>query len=370
MNVTTCSSDRLGDTWPQLPSEIPKTMTAVTFREFGGPEVLQQETLPVPEIGPNDVLVRVAAVSVGRLLDLAARSGKHPYASFSFPHVLGAEHAGIVAAVGSSVTHVARGNRIAVFPVVVDGEDELTRAGYSELSELVQLIGTHRQGAYAEYSAVPASNVTKVPANVTPREAVAVALAGAVANNQFDRAGGIGPGSRVIVQGATSALGSTTALLAKYLGAQVIVSSRYQDKREKLRALGFEHVLDGVEPRFVDEVHAVFGPEGANVIIDNLGSPMVWEHGMQVLARGGTIVSSGAFLGHQVPLNLQRLYSLGQRIVGVRTGNHTSVAKLWRQVENGFRSVSDKAFLLEDASLAHEYVERGDNVGRVCLVVP
>jgi NADPH:quinone reductase-like Zn-dependent oxidoreductase len=356
--------------WPELPAAVPRTMTAVTFREFGGPEVLKPEQLPVPVPGAGEVLVRVAAVSVGRLLDLVARSGKHPYASFTFSHVLGAEHAGVVAARGTGVTNLTVGDRVAVFPVVVEGEDDLTRAGFSELSPLVQLIGTHRQGAYAEYTAVPASNVTKVPSGIDPLEVVAVALAGAVANNQFDRAGGIGPGSRVIVQGATSALGSTTALLAKFLGAQVIVSSRYADKREKLRSLGFEHVLDGVEPRFVDEVRAIFGPGGAHVIVDNLGSPMVWEHGMQVLARGGTVVSSGAFLGHQVPLNLQRLYSLGQRIVGVRTGNLASAAKLWQQVDNGFRSVCDTAFLLEEAPLAHEYVEHGDNVGRVSLIVP
>ncbi|WP_256974316.1 alcohol dehydrogenase catalytic domain-containing protein, partial [Rhodococcus sp. NCIMB 12038] len=186
------------------------TMTAVTFREFGGPQVLQAESVPTPAITPNEVLVRVCAVSVGRLLDLVARSGRHPYAKFTFPHILGAEHAGIVAAIGANVDAVSVGDRVATFPVVTDPACPMAQAGYDELSPTLEIIGTHRQGAYAQFVAVPATNVFPVPADMSPVDAVAVALAGAVAMNQLTRAG-FAEGQRVIVQGATSALGSTTA---------------------------------------------------------------------------------------------------------------------------------------------------------------
>ncbi|MBF4571859.1 zinc-binding dehydrogenase [Herbiconiux sp. VKM Ac-1786] len=344
-------------------------MTGVVFREFGGPEVLKPESMPVPEPGPGDVLVRVGAVSVGRLLDIVARSGKHPYATFQFPHVLGAEHAGTVAAVGPGVDGVSVGDRVAVFPVVVPADDEMVLAGFGELASSVAIIGTHRQGAYAQYSRVPAANLLPVTADIDPVEAVSVALAGGVAMNQFDRAGGVGPGTRVIVQGATSALGSTTALLAKHLGADVIVTSRHESKRERLRELGFTHVLDAIDGDFPDRVREAFGGKGAQVIVDNLGAPLIWEHGFEVLAPGGTVVSSGAFLGHQVPINLQRLYSLGQRVVGVRSSNLNSAKKAWGEVSAGFRSVVDRTFSLTDAAAAHQYVESGGNVGRVALTV-
>ncbi|UZX03041.1 zinc-binding dehydrogenase [Arthrobacter sp. CDRTa11] len=354
--------------WPAVTS-VPSEMAAAVLTRFGGPEVLQMHSAPTPVPKPGEALVRVASVSVGRLLDVVARSGKHPYASFTFPHILGAEHAGVVAALGPGVTELQIGNKVAGFPVVVQGEDEFTRAGYSELSPRLQLLGTHRPGAYAQYVCIPAENLTVVPDTMNPAEVAALALAGPVAMNQFTRAGGVGQGTRVIVQGATSALGLTTALLAKHLGAQVIVTSRHESKQAQLRGFGFDHVLDAVEPSFVDEVGEVFEGKGAQLISDNLGAPMVWEHGLQVLAPGGAIVSSGAFLGHNVPVNLQRLYSKGQRIVGVKTGNLAAVGQLWQEVAKGFRTITDKTFTLEQAPAAHHYVEAGRNVGRVSLEV-
>lgn len=87
--------------WPAVPGALPATMRAVVFRRFGGPEVLEVGELPVPPVGEREVMIRVAAVSVGRLVDLTARAGTHPYPRFVLPHALGAEHAGtVVAATG------------------------------------------------------------------------------------------------------------------------------------------------------------------------------------------------------------------------------------------------------------------------------
>ncbi len=347
---------------------VPDQMIAVTFREFGDPDVLRPEPLPTPAPGIGEVLVQVRAVSVGRLLDLVARSGRHPYAQFTFPHVLGAEHSGVVAAVGEGVTEVAVGDRVAIFPVVNLVEDDLTRAGYPELSPALQIIGTHRPGAYAQYCVVPAVNVYPVPEGMGPVEAVAVALAGAVAMNQFYRVG-LQPGHRVIVQGATSALGSTTALLARHLGAEVLVTSRAEEKRVRLRELGFTHVLDATSPDFPTAALEAFGGKEADIVVDDLGDAIVWANGMDVLAAGGAVVSSGAFLGREVTVNLQRLYSRGQRIVGVRTGTPDAARRMWAEVASGFRSVIDRTFDLKEAPQAHRYVESSSNLGRVALVV-
>lgn len=340
----------------------------MVFREFGEPEVLHFETVPVPELGPGDILVKVGAVSLGRLLDLLARSGKHPYATFSFPHILGGEHAGTVAAVADDVTSVSVGDRVAIFPVVLLEENEYTRSGYADISPAVEIVGTHRPGAYGRYVRVPASNASIVPEGVSPEQASALASVGAVATCQFERVGGVGEGSRVIVQGATSALGLTTALLAKHLGAEVVVSSRHESKRARLAALGFEHVFDAIDTDFASRARAAFGGEGAHVVVDNLGAPLVWDHGFDALRPGGAVVSSGAFLGQRVSMNLQQLYSTGIRIVGVRTGTPESVRALWAEVAKGFRTVVDRSFPLAEAAAAHHYVEDGSNVGKVVLV--
>ena len=348
---------------------VPETMTAVPLREFGPPEVLRPMAVPTPAPGPGEVLLEVAAVSVGRLLDVVARAGLHPYARFTFPHLLGAEHAGTVAAVGPDVTDVHVGDRVAVFPLVVDRDDEYTRAGRPELSPHVTVIGTHRPGAYAEYSVVPARNVLVMPEQLSFDDAVAVVLAGAVAVNQFTQAGGVGPGSRVLVQGATSALGSTAALLARHLGAEVFVTSRSAAKRERLVELGFTHVGDCASATLEDDVRKAFGGAGATLVVDNLGNHAGWEAELAALDPGGAVVVSGAFLGARVTVDLQRLYSRSQRIIGVRTGNLASARTVWEHVDQGFRSVVDRAFALDDVAAAHRYVEAGGNVGRVILHV-
>ncbi|OIJ27470.1 alcohol dehydrogenase catalytic domain-containing protein [Nocardioides luteus] len=354
------------NTWPELRT-VPAAMTAVTFREHGGPDVLQPEVLPVPRLGGDEVLVQVAAVAVGRLLDLAARAGTHPYAKFSFPHVLGAEHSGVVAAVGRAVTSVKVGDRVAGFPVVTCGTCRQCVAGRDELCQTLEIIGTHRPGAYAEYVSMPASNLHLVPDGLDPIEAVALALGPAVAMNQLRRAG-MKAGDWVVVQAATSALGSVTAALAQHLGAHVIVTSRDEDKRKRLSGLGFTHVLDGTRPEFPDEVRSL-SEGGAQVVVDNIGDPDLWRNSQLALAPGGIVVSSGAFAGHDVPVDLKRLYSLGQSVIGVRTGNRESSRLAWAEVGRGFRAPATTTFALSEAAAAHQFLEKDLNVGRVALVV-
>lgn len=353
--------------WPELVSPA-GMMRAVAFGEFGPPEVLKQVERPVPVPAYGEVLVQVAAVSVGRLLDITARAGNHPYARFVLPHVLGAEHAGVVAAVGPGVTGFGTGDRVAVFPVLTDGTCDLCLRGYDELCPALRLIGTHLPGAYAQYVAVPARNLHRVPPGIDPVQATALALAGPVAMNQLTRAG-FQPGQWVLVQGASSGLGSVTAALARHLGGHVIATSRIPAKRERLDALGLAAVLDATAEGFGGQVRDLTGGRGVDIAVDDLGEPRIWAATLDALAAGGSVVSSGAFLGREVRVNLQRLYSLGQRIVGVRTGNLASIPPVWAAVADGFRPVVDRSFPLADAAAAHRYVESDSNVGRVALLV-
>ncbi|WP_224404063.1 alcohol dehydrogenase catalytic domain-containing protein [Pseudonocardia sp. ICBG1034] len=343
------------------------TMSATVFAEFGPPDVLHRATVATPRPAADEVLVQVAAVSVGRLLDLSARAGTHPYAKFDLPHVLGAEHAGVVAALGAEVSGLEVGQRVAVFPAVSCGACALCLRGVEEACPSLQLIGTHRPGAYADYVAVPARNVHPVPEGVSPVEASALALSGPVARNQLTRAG-FEPGQWVLVQGAASALGSTTVALARHLGGRVVATSRSAAKRERLAALGIEAVLDATSPTFVADVRELTDGHGVDLAIDDLGEPAVWAATMDALAVAGTVVTSGAFLGGGVSMNLLRLYSSCQRVVGVRTGNPASVRATWAEVALGFRPVLDRAFPIDQAAAAHCHVESDTNVGRVSLV--
>jgi len=355
-----------GAVWPAVPDAPPTTMHAVVFRRFGGPEVLEVAEVPVPPAGAGEVMVRVAAVSVGRLLDLTARAGTHPYAKFVLPHALGAEHAGTVAAVGDGVRDVAAGDRVAVFPVLTCGSCAACREGATEACPRLHIIGVHQPGAYDQYTVVPAANVHALPADLDACTAAGLALAGPVAHNQLTQAG-LRARDWVLVQGAASALGSLTAALALHLGARVIGTSRTVGKRERLLEMGLTAALDSTSPALVQDVLALTGGEGVKIAVDNLGDQQVFEATMAALGTRGTVVTSGAFLGEKPRLDLMRLYSRCQRIIGVRTGNVTSAAALWREVDRGFRPVVDRTFPVCRAADAHRYLEQDNNMGRVVL---
>lgn len=359
--------------WPEVPDRLPTTMAATVFGSFGGPEVLEPTVVKLPTVGAEDVLVRVGAVSVGRLLDLSSRAGTHPYAGFTLPHVLGAEHAGTVVQIGSGVSGVAVGDAVAVYPSITCGECEVCLSGRTEACSRLQIIGVHRQGAYAEYTAVPATNVHVISGaaagQLGPATAAALALSGPVSMHQL-REAGLRPGDWVLVQGAASALGSVTAALAVHLGARVIGTSRSAAKRAVLERLGVDAVLDSRAGDLVEQVLTLTQGRGVAVVIDDLGDPEIFAASAACLATLGTIVTSGAFLGGKVELDLARLYLRSQRVIGVRTGTKDAIEALWREVDAGFRPLVDAAFPLERASDAHRHLEGDSGTGRVVLVPP
>ncbi|GAA4905518.1 D-arabinose 1-dehydrogenase-like Zn-dependent alcohol dehydrogenase [Actinomycetospora succinea] len=363
--MPTLSASPVPAVWPRVPPEVPRTMSAVVLDRFGPPDVLTLATVPTPEPGPGDVLVRVAAVCVGRFLDVSLRAGRHPVRP-ALPHVLGVEHAGTVVAVGADVRGIDVGQHVAVWPVLGCGDCAACADGAKEACPRLHIAGVHGPGAYAEYTAVPAAAIWAIPDDLDPATAAGVALAGPVAMNQLRQAG-LRQGDWVLVVGAASALGSTTAELARHLGARVIGTSRSGWKRERLLGLGLEAALDPMSDSFVDDVRALTGGAGVAVAVDDLGEPEIFGRVTDVLAPRGTVVSSGAFLGGTVPLNLARLYTLNQRVLGVRTGNDASAEALWAEVGRGFRPVVDRAFPLEAAAVAHRFLEADDNMGRIVL---
>jgi NADPH:quinone reductase-like Zn-dependent oxidoreductase len=165
---------------------------AVVFEEFGGPEVLKVQDVPRPGPGWGEVVVRVHAVGVERTLDLLTRAGLLPFAQhMPLPHILGAGHVGTVSVLGEQARNagVGVGDRVAVFPVITCGRCGLCVTCQSEACPNLQVIGVHRPGAYADYTAVPVANVHRVPDDVSDLEACALALDGPLAARQLDLAG-------------------------------------------------------------------------------------------------------------------------------------------------------------------------------------
>lgn len=344
-------------------------MRAIVIYEHGGPEVLQPADLPVPEPSSGEALVRVKAVSVNGFLDVSNRMGQVAFARYSFPHVLGSEHAGEIAAIGPDAdTELSEGDQVVVSNRIVCGSCANCRAGREEACLKLGVIGVTRPGAYAEYSVVPVGNLRRLPAGMSHVEASAMIVNGPLARHQLDLADA-SEGDWVLIQAAASASGSMAMRSAQHRGCRVIATSRQAWKRERLAELGADVVLDPGREDFATEVKNATNANGADVAIINIGDPHLWEQTIEAVANRGRIVTSGAKFGERAAFNARTFYERNQTIIGVRTANRESTERCWAQIERGLRPVVDEIFPLQQVAQAHRRIEAGMNVGRVVLTV-
>jgi NADPH:quinone reductase-like Zn-dependent oxidoreductase len=344
-------------------------MKAAVIRGFGPPEVLRIEDVPAPRAGPGEVLVRVRAVRVGGLLDVSTRSGRNPAAArLTFPHVLGSDFAGDVVDAGSDDVDFVPGDRVACVPLITCGNCRVCAGGRDDACPNAQILGVHRQGSYAEFVAVPARVVRRIPENLGYQRAAAVAVSGPVALTQL-RMAGLRQGDWVLVTAAASGVGLVTALVAKRLGARVIATSRKEWKRELLRDQGLDAVLDTDNPDFVDRVRELTAGDGVAIAVDNTSSATMFPKVSAVLSRLGIIVTSGALVAETVPLDMQTLYSKSQSVIGLRSHTQACLDDFWRLGLGGLDVPIHKTFPLEQVVDAHRYVEAERNFGRVLLTL-
>lgn len=338
------------------------------MRAFGAPDVLRLEEVPAPEPGPGEALVRVRAVIVARTKDISARSGRHPFSRMmTLPHVLGAEHAGVVERVGAGVDAGLVGSRVAVSAVLSCAACAHCAAGHEEACAGFALVGVHRPGAYAELAVAPAANLWRLPDDVGFAEGAAIAGNGAVAHAQLD-AGGVREGSRVVVLGAAGALGSALTALACFRGATVIAVDRPR-QREALQALGVAAALDGARADLADALLQLTEGHGVDCVVDNLGLADLWERYQPAVATLGRVVVSGSISAEPIPLRLAPLYLRSQSIIGVRTGNRGHIEAVWDDVRRGFRLPAGfvHELPLDAAQAAHRAVEAGVKRGQLVL---
>jgi NADPH:quinone reductase-like Zn-dependent oxidoreductase len=344
-------------------------MRAIVIHEHGGPEVLQPADIPVPKPSSGEALVRVKAVSVNGFLDVANRMGRVAFAQYSFPHVLGSEHAGEVAALGPDAeTALAEGDQVVVSNRITCGSCANCRAGREEACLGLGVIGVTTPGAYAEYSVVPVANLRPLPAGMSHIEASAMIVNGPLAQHQLDLADAKA-GDWVLVQAGASASGSMALRAAQHRACRVIATSRQDWKRDRLAELGADAVLDPGQEDFATVVKNVTEGNGAGVAIINIGDPQLWERTIESVANRGRIVTSGAMFGERAAFNARTFYEKSLTIIGVRTANRESTERCWAQIERGLRPVVDQILPLERVADAHRRVEAGMNVGRVVLTV-
>jgi len=340
---------------------------AVVYTGHGGPEVIRSQEMPVPEAGPADVLVRVKAVALNHL-DLWVRRGL-PRLSVTFPHIPGADVAGVVARAGSAVTTVRDGDPVVISPGVSCGVCAACLAGDDNLCARYAILGEHRHGGYAEYLAVPEANVLPKPAALSFEEAAAIPLVFLTAWNMLVDQARLRFGETVLIWGAGSGVGSAGIQIAKVFSARIIAVSGASWKLDRARALGADEVLNHREQDVAAAVRGLTARRGVDVVFDHVGAA-TWQTSIRALARGGRLVTCGATSGGDAATDIRYIYGRALSIHGSWMGTKANLRSAMRLVEQGrLAPVVHDVFPLEDAARAQEVMERAEHFGKLVLRV-
>ncbi len=331
-------------------ADLPNDMLAIDPEAPGGPEVLVPVRRPLPVPKEGEVLIRVAAAGVNRP-DVLQRKGLYPMPPDA-PTIPGLEIAGEVVAAGSGVRRLNVGQTVCA---LVAG------------------------GGYAEYCAAPEGQCLPVPGGLSLTEAASLPETYfTVWSNLFER-GFATPGETALIHGGTSGIGVTAILLCKAFGIISIVTCGDDAKCAAALALGADHAINYKTADFVEEVAAITGKRGVNVVLDMVGGDYLARN-VKSLAHNGRHVSIAFLRGQKGEVDLsvvmRRYLTLTGSVLRPRSVEYKSLladslaSDVWPLFETGaLRAVVDSVFPLSRAADAHRRMEAGEHVGKIVLEI-
>ena len=339
-------------------------MKVAWFHKFGGPEVLVHEEAPKPTPKPSEALVRVRAVGINHVdLDHRAGTSRIP---LTFPHILGREFAGELA---GNAGDFKEGDRVWVTCRIPCRRCELCLAGRDNLCVKEGYFGLDIPGGYAEYVAVPIANLNALPSHVRFEDAAAAQIAFGTAWHVLINRGGLQAGQTVLIQAAGSGIGSAAVQVAKLAGAAMIIATASSEKKlAQAKALGATHLINYSGGKFADQVMALTGGRGVDVVMEHIGGEVFIES-LKCLARGAIIVTVGAHAGEVVQFDIIPFFRRELRLAGSKNASVLELRKVMGLVADGkLKPVIHKALPLAQAAEAHRVVDSRDFFGKVILL--
>jgi NADPH2:quinone reductase len=325
-------------------------MKAIQIKQSGGPEVMELVDLPVPQPKANEAVVRIQAAGVN-FIDVYNREGRYKAA---LPFVLGQEAAGVVSAVGSDVSKNVR--------EVVVGE----RVAY-----------TMAMGSYAEYAAVPADRLVKIPAAVGEREAAAAMLQGMTAHYLSHDTYPLKKGETALVHAAAGGVGLLLVQMAHNLGVRVIATVSSEEKAKLARAAGADEVILYTQVDFEAETKRLTGGKGVDVVYDSVGKT-TFDKGLNLLRPRGMMVLYGGSSGAVAPLDPLVLTQKGSIfLTRPSLGNYIATAQeLQQRAAAVFGMIGagklklriEHVYPLAEARQAHRDLEGRKTTGKLLLL--
>jgi NADPH:quinone reductase-like Zn-dependent oxidoreductase len=331
-------------------------------------EISDVADAPVPQAGEVRVAIRAAALNH---LDLFVAAGL-PGVEYRFPHIVGADGAGVVESVGPGVTAVRAGDRVFINPGISDYTCAFCRAGEHSLCVNYRMLGEHLPGTMAQLVTVPEPNVALIPVTAPALswvEAAAFSLVTLTAWRMVVTRAQLQAGETVLVWGIGGGVSLAAMRIAKLRGARVVVTSSSDAKLQEARRLGADVTLNHRTQKVGQEVRALTSKRGVEVVVETVGEA-TWDDSLRCLARGGRLVTCGATTGPKVALDLRRLFWHHWSILGSTMGNAAEYAEIVRLLGQGqLRPIVDRVYPLTEARAAYERLARGQQLGKVVVEV-
>ena len=340
-------------------------MRAVYIGAHGGPEVVRLGDLPDPEPEPGHVRVRIVTAALNHL-DLWVRRGI-PGIDLAFPHVLGADGAGVVDAVGPDAGPVSIGDEVYIQPGLFCDRCEFCLQGEESMCIRFRLLGEHVPGTLAELVVVPAVNVHRKPRGLDWAPAAAFPLAYQTAWRLLLTAGGLQAGESVLIHGVGGGVASAALQIAKYAGAYVFVTSSSPKKLDRAIRLGADVAIDYTRENVPDRIRDLTARRGVDLVVDNVGQA-TWRDSIECVRRGGRIATCGATTGNDAITPINRVYWKHISIHGSTMANRREFRRIARLVEGRrIEPLIDAEIPLEDAPAALDRMEQGEQFGKIVI---
>jgi NADPH:quinone reductase-like Zn-dependent oxidoreductase len=341
-------------------------MKAVIFSQHGGPEVLEYTEAPDPQIKANEVLIEVRACALNHL-DVWVRGGL-PGMKIAMPHILGNDVAGVAREVGELVTWVKAGDEVMIQPGVSCGHCAECLSGRDNMCPEYEIIGSGRDGGYAELLAVPGVNVIPKPKILSWPEAAGLPLVTLTAWHMLVTQARLQPGEDVLVHAAGSGVGSLGIQIAKLFGARVIATASSAEKLAKARELGADETVDYTRDDWPKEVRRLTDRRGVDVVFEHTGAA-TWPGSLVSLRKGGRLVTCGATSGFDAHTDLRQVFFRHLTILGSMMGSKAELLSAMKFIESGrIRAVVDRTLPLSEARQAHELMEDRAQFGKLVLL--
>ena len=334
-------------------------MKAWQLHDTKGIDSYLLDDVPEPQPGPGEVRIALKTAGLNHLDIWVAQGLPAPK---SFPHISGADGAGVVDGIGDGVPGFELGDEIIIDPSLSCGHCSYCRSDRIVFCDEFGILGEHRSGTFTEKVVIPVINAIRRPPQVEWDVAGSFGLAGVTALRMLERSG-VRRHDKVLIVGIGGGVSAMAMQLSLALGADVYVTSRSPDKIEWALSQGAKAGFDS---------NTEFGREmtemgGADVVIDNVG-PATLKQSLRAARPGGKIAVCGSTSGPKFELSLPVIFFRQLELIGSSMGNHAQFQRTLNWIRLGkAKAPIAKTFPFDDLPSALRYLEAGEQRGNVSL---